>query len=102
MKVLKEVTAEELKSRLARQEDLLIIDVRERWEYEEYNIGASNIPLGDLPHNLSGLPLDKGAEIILHCQSGKRSYQAQKYLGWQGFDNVKSLKGGIEAFINCN
>lgn len=94
-----EVTAEELKKRLDNKEDLLVIDVRECWEYDEVNLGVTNIPLGELPQHLSELPSKKDCEIIVHCQSGRRSGQAQKYLMQQGYSNVVSLKGGIDAYL---
>lgn len=81
-------------------EDLLVIDVREAWEYDEENIGAKNIPLAELPNCLDELDCYKNAEIIVHCQSGRRSHQARKYLTKQGFCHVKSLEGGIEAYLN--
>ncbi|UII30125.1 rhodanese-like domain-containing protein [Fulvivirga ulvae] len=93
-----EVTAEELKRRLDSKEDLFIIDVRECWEYDEINLGVTNIPLGELPQHLSELP-SKSTEIIVHCQSGRRSGQAQKYLTKQGFSQVASLKGGLDAYL---
>lgn len=94
-----EITAEALKKRIDNHEDLFIIDVREDWEYDEVNLGVKNIPLGSLPQRLSHLPDDKAYEIIVHCQSGRRSGQAQKYLMKQGYTNVFSLKGGIEAYL---
>ncbi|MBL6446792.1 rhodanese-like domain-containing protein [Fulvivirga sp. 29W222] len=94
-----EVAAKELKRRLANKEELYIIDVRECWEYDEVNIGATNIPLGELPQHLSQLPSRKDMEIIVHCQSGRRSGQAQKYLAKQGYSNVTSLKGGLDAYL---
>ncbi|ELR68518.1 rhodanese domain protein [Fulvivirga imtechensis AK7] len=93
-----EITAVELKQRLKNNENLVIIDVREDWEYDEVNLGVRNIPLGDLPQRLEELP-DKQTEIIVHCQSGRRSGQAQKYLTQQGYSKVISLKGGIEAYL---
>jgi rhodanese-related sulfurtransferase len=44
-----DITVQELKERLDNQETLHIIDVREPHEYEEFNIGAQLLPLGDLP-----------------------------------------------------
>ncbi|MEQ8925215.1 MAG: rhodanese-like domain-containing protein [Fulvivirga sp.] len=93
------ISATELKTRLTKGEALIIIDVRETWEYDEYNIGADNIPLGDLPHSLEQLDYCREQEVIVHCKSGSRSNQAMKYLTQQGFKNVKSLEGGIEGYL---
>lgn len=92
-----DITPTELKKRMDAKEDLNILDVREEWEYEEKNIGAKNIPLGELPAHLHELDKWKDEEVIVHCRSGKRSANAQKFLQQQGFKNVRNLDGGIEA-----
>ena len=46
---MNDITAKELKERLANNEKMNIVDVRETWEFEEKNIGANLIPLGSLP-----------------------------------------------------
>ncbi len=94
------IDASTLKEKL-NQEDLVIIDVRETWEYEEENIGALNIPLGELPHRLSELDFCKSKVVVVHCKSGTRSNQAMKYLCKHGFTNVLSLEGGIEAYLHA-
>lgn len=95
---MKEITVKELKERQANHEALNIIDVREQWEYEEDNIGAQLIQLGDIPNKLSEIEDLKHKEVIVHCKTGGRSGRAQKYLIAQGFTNVINLVGGIEAY----
>ena len=92
------ITVEELKARQTNNEEINIVDVREEWEYEEDNIGAQLIPLGDLPDRISEIAHLKDQEIIVHCKTGGRSGRAQKYLISQGFTNVINLTGGIEAY----
>lgn len=94
-----DINADELKERLAKKEELNIIDVREEWEYEEQNIGAKLIPLASLPQRIEELQDWKEKEIIVHCRSGARSSQAQKYLQSQGFTHVRNLTGGIIKFL---
>ena len=84
----------------AKDKDLLVLDVREKWEFEEVNIGASNIPLCTLPEKLSELAPYKETQIVCHCKTGKRSRQAAKYLKKNGFRAVLSLEGGIQAYIS--
>lgn len=79
---------------------ITVIDVRERWEYEEENIGAVNIPLCTIPSNLAELEKYKSTQIICHCKTGKRSKQAAKFLEKNGFENIKSLDGGIQAYAS--
>lgn len=93
-----DITVEELKERLEKGEDLHFYDVREEHEYEEDNLGAILIPLGELPDHLDGLEALKDEEIIIHCRSGARSGKAARYLESQGFSNVRNVLGGILAY----
>ena len=93
------ITVEELKSRIDAGEALNIIDVREPWEYTEYNIGAKLIPLG----KIAGMQLEdledlKNDELIIHCKSGGRSGQACMILEQAGFTNVVNVAGGMVAW----
>lgn len=93
-----DITVQELKERLDKGETLNFYDVREEHEYEEDNLGATLIPLGDLPDHLDELESLKNEEIIVHCRSGARSGNAQKFLQTQGFTNVRNVTGGILAY----
>lgn len=93
-----DITVEELKERLEKGEDLHFYDVREEHEYEEDNLGAVLIPLGELPDHLDELEPLKDEEIIIHCRSGARSGKAARYLESQGFSNVRNVTGGILAY----
>ena len=70
---MKEISAEEFLRRKANGEDLLLIDVRELWEFDEDNIGAKCFPLGELPQFLKDLEPFKDREIIIHCKTGDRA-----------------------------
>ncbi|MDI9355999.1 MAG: rhodanese-like domain-containing protein [Chitinophagaceae bacterium] len=93
---MKTITAEEFQNKCT-QNDILAIDVREEWEYAEYNIGNRNIPLYSLPDQIHTLELYKNKTIILYCKSGNRSKLAMKYIEENGFTNVADVKGGITA-----
>lgn len=93
------ITAAELKSRLNSNEKPLVIDVRDDYEYQEQNIGAINIPLGNLSDRVDELEEYKDQELIVHCRSGSRSRAAQLYLQQQGFTKVRNLEGGILAYL---
>lgn len=92
---MEDITCIELKARLDKGEQPVIIDVREPWEFEEYNIGAKLIPLGDLPGKLEDLEDLKDTEIIVHCRSGARSATAKAFMQSQGFSKVRNLLGGM-------
>lgn len=89
-----EVTGEEVQGRLARGEELCLIDVREEEEVEEHRIpGVRHISLHELPDRVS--EIDPCQETILVCRSGRRSRIACKFLMFQGYKNVKNLSGGM-------
>lgn len=90
-----DITTEELKQRMDSGETLNVIDVREEHEYEEFNIGAKLIPLGELPSRLGELEHLKNEELIVHCRSGARSGNAKMFLEDAGFSNVRNLLGGM-------
>lgn len=92
---MSDITTDELKKRLDAGEALNIFDVREPHEYEEFNIGATLIPLGELPSRINELENLKDQEIIVHCRSGARSNNAKMFLEDAGFTNVKNLLGGM-------
>jgi phage shock protein E len=79
------------------QDDVVLIDVREDWEYAEGHIpGAVLIPLDQIPNRLNEIPQDKTAIAV--CRSGNRSSQATNFLRQQGFDNVHNMRGGMLAW----
>ena len=94
------LTATELKSMFMNQEDFLLVDVREPWEFEEFHIpGAQLIPMGLFKDGsaISQLPRDR--QIVLQCQSGSRSANCLEILVDAGISNVTHLEGGIMAWI---
>ena len=91
------ITVQELKEKLERGDKIVLIDVREPWEYNIAKIpSAQLIPLGTLGTEYK--KLDPNAEIVLHCHMGMRSMDATQFLLQQGFKNVKNLTGGINAW----
>jgi hypothetical protein len=65
-----DINVQELRDRLAAGEKFVFIDVREPWEYEEFNLGAQLIPLGNLMNSMWELEGHKNDEIVVHCRSG--------------------------------
>lgn len=95
---MEDITVEELKEKLDNKEQFAFIDVREEWEYEEDNLGAINIPLGQLPHSLEEIEKYKDQEVVIHCRSGNRSGNAKKFLEEKGYSKVRNVLGGILAY----
>lgn len=93
-----EIGVEEVKRMLDSQHPFRLIDVRETSEYEICRIdGSILIPLDKIqeknPENLNGIRQDE--EIVLHCKAGVRSLKAARALKEMGYNNVKSMRGGI-------
>ena len=89
-----EITPVELATRLARGDDVDVIDVREPHEWEIARIpGARLIPLATVPEALP--TLDKTRDIVVHCKGGVRSAKAVRQLRAAGFSRVWNLAGGI-------
>jgi len=92
---MEDITAIELKSRMDNGTAPMIIDARETWEFDEFNIGATLIPLAELPGKWEDLEDHKQEEIVVHCRSGARSATAKAFLESQGFSRVRNLLGGM-------
>tara|TARA_R110002072_G_scaffold11333_9_gene51504 strand:- start:1984 stop:2298 length:315 start_codon:yes stop_codon:yes gene_type:complete len=84
-------------NQLASSPNHVLIDVREDHEYEDFNLGGINIPMGDL---LSRIDEVKDYQnLFLCCKSGKRSQAIAFHLKNKMKDKaVYSLDGGLEAY----
>ncbi len=90
------ITTDELKKRLDAGEQVHLLDVREPHEHQEFNIGGTLLPLGNIRSlQLEGLEPLQQQEIIVYCRSGNRSGQACLVLESAGYTNVKNLSGGM-------
>lgn len=88
---MSKIKTEEVKEILDnKDENYILIDVREDYEFSEGHIpGAVNIPLG----NITSVDYSKDKTLIVYCRSGNRSNQAAIKLKNMGY-NVKDM-GGI-------
>jgi len=91
------ITPSELKRRLDAGDSLVLLDVREPWEFETARIeGSKLIPLDEMPGRVS--ELDPAAETIVICHHGNRSAYMTQALQHSGFENVFNLQGGVDAY----
>lgn len=90
------ISAKAVKKMIIEKVDFQLIDVREQKEYEIENIGGELIPLGIIVDNQNRISRDK--QVVIHCQSGKRSQKAIELLQKIGFDNLWNLEGGILSY----
>lgn len=86
-----------LAERLATDEPLLLLDIREQYEWEICRLpGALHVPMSELPGRLA--TLDSGREMLVYCHHGVRSRMATAWLRNEGYERVRDLLGGIEAW----
>lgn len=78
----------------------LIIDVRSKgeWDKDGYIEGSINLPFSDFFADMSQVPADKDAKIIVTCASGHRGAMIMMALRLMGYTDVSNLAGGIGAW----
>lgn len=92
-----QMSAMELAARLHSEAPPFLLDVREPVEQQVSQMtGARLIPLGELAVRLD--ELERQAEIVVFCRTGTRSARAVQLLAAAGFQRVKNLRGGINAW----
>ncbi|NEY71981.1 rhodanese-like domain-containing protein [Bacillus mesophilus] len=92
---VKIMTTAELQEKLAKGENLELIDVREDEEVAQGVIpGVKHIPMGQIPERMSELDPEK--EYIFICRSGRRSENVCYYLQDQGYKCVNMVGGMLE------
>jgi rhodanese-related sulfurtransferase len=93
-----EISDGELKALLDGDADVVLLDVRELWEYDAARIdGSKHIPMGEIPARFNQ-ELDPDSHIVVVCHHGVRSMNVTAWLHQQGFENVQSLRGGLDRW----
>ncbi|AGB41159.1 NAD(FAD)-dependent dehydrogenase [Halobacteroides halobius DSM 5150] len=91
------INPQDLKATLNNNEEIQLVDVRTKPEYEAGSIGdAKLIPLSDLREEVD--KLDPQKRTVIYCAVGYRGYLAYKILKQNGFKEVENLTGGITAW----
>lgn len=92
-----EITPQEL----SRAKPLpVILDVREADEYARGHIeGAKPLSRGILEQKIDRLIPDLSTPIVVYCSGGERGALAAENLLKMGYDNVRSLKGGLRNWL---
>lgn len=92
------MSPQDLARRLMAGEELFLLDVRERPEFELCHLdGAVLIPVGMIPNNRKRIPTDR--PVVVYCHHGIRSANVAEYLYAQGgLSNLYNLDGGINAW----
>jgi len=90
----KEISIDLLKKWMNKTPDkVFLVDVREEYEFDENNIGGTNIPLYELNKHIAAFPVDK--KLVFICQTGQRSKMAIKIVKPLFDGEIFSVKGGI-------
>ncbi len=104
---VREIMPWDLEQRLQLNPDLLIVDVREPYEYSSMHIpGSLNVPRGilesacewDYEETEPELVKARDREVVVVCRSGHRSILAANSLQVLGYENVVSLQTGVRGW----
>jgi rhodanese-related sulfurtransferase len=86
-----------LKEKLTNNDAVVLIDVREEYEHNEFNIGGTLIPMNTVFEQLEKIPKNK--PVVLYCAKGIRSAMAiQRLEEKYGYNNLINLTGGMYAW----
>ena len=97
-KNITEISPEDAASKMQNAE-AVIIDVREREDYEAEHIpNALHLTRGTLELDIEEKVPDPNAVVIVHCGGGSRSALAAESLQKMGYKNVRSMQGGLKAW----
>ena len=93
-----EITADDFAKRRQQPDAPLLLDVREKWEYDTAHLPDSLLmPMGEVPGR-AHTELDPDQPVVVLCHHGARSLSVAMWLRQQGFDQAQSLAGGIDAW----
>ncbi|HRO41834.1 MAG TPA: rhodanese-like domain-containing protein [Flavipsychrobacter sp.] len=93
---MKEVSPKELMQWIEQGKKLFLIDVREAYEREAFNIGGVHIPIGEAMERKE--EFKREIPVVVYCEKGIRSAIIIQRLGQMGFENLYNLSGGMSAW----
>jgi rhodanese-related sulfurtransferase len=100
---VRQTTVDDVKSRLARGEKFMLVDVREESEFASDHLpGAIHLGKGVIERDIEVHVPDLNAPMILYCGGGFRSALAADNLQKMGYTNVISMDGGIRQWREKN
>jgi rhodanese-related sulfurtransferase len=98
-KRVREVTVNDVKGKLDRNEEFLLVDVREDKEWEQDHLPkAIHLGKGVIERDIEKQVPDLNAPVVLYCGGGFRSALAADNLRRMGYTNVASMDGGIREW----
>jgi len=98
-KRVREVSTDDVKARLDRSENFLLLDVREESEYANDHLpGAIHLGKGIIERDIEERVPDLDTPLVLYCGGGYRSALAADNLQRMGYTKVLSMDGGIRGW----
>lgn len=92
-----QIDPRELAERIAKGEKVYLLDVRTREEWETVKLPNSHLFTQELMQDI--LAKESRADLlVIYDHKGTRSMDAAAFFQGHGFENVKSLRGGIDAW----
>ena len=86
------ITPEDAKSKIDKEKDIVLLDVRTKNEYLGKHIPKSTlIPIDILSNEVEKKLPDKNKQIIVYCSAGNRSVRAVRILDKLGYVNIHNL-----------
>lgn len=103
-----EISPQDLFLKLQSDADFILLDVRELWELNLARLDDPRLivlPLSRLSRERAAalppaLTANLAAEVVVLCHHGVRSADVTAWLRQQGYTNVFSLRGGIDAYTS--
>src|SRR3954468_6926963 len=92
-----QIEPRDLADRMTRGEKVNLLDVRTREEFEAVKIDDAHLFTQDLMQKIT-TDWSRAQLLVIYDHQGTRSMDAAAYLLGHGFENVKSLRGGIDAW----
>ncbi len=92
-----QIEPRELADRLAVNEPVYLLDVRTREEFEAVKLPGAHLFTQELIQEILGSG-SRTNLFVIYDHTGARSLDAAAYFQGHGFENVKSLRGGIDAW----
>lgn len=95
-----EISATELKERLDRGEEMVLLDIRNAYELDLANLENSSIhiPQDQLMARVDELSPYVEQDVVVYCRTGNRSQGCVQFLKSKGFKKVFNLTGGLHAW----
>ena len=96
---IREVSVDDVKTKLDRGEKFVLVDVREESEWAKDHLpGAIHLGKGVIERDVEQRVSDLNAPVVLYCGGGYRSALAADNLQQMGYRNVLSMDGGIREW----